>query len=67
VKIRQPYDDNWLLVLPDASEPLVRVFANVTESINHECAALVEQNIQTICEHIESFCTLKSATVAHDD
>ncbi|HLP90384.1 MAG TPA: mannose-1-phosphate guanyltransferase [Nostocaceae cyanobacterium] len=28
VKIRQPYDDNWLLVLPDASEPLVHLYAN---------------------------------------
>ena len=28
VKIRQPYDDNWLLVLPDASEPLVHFYAN---------------------------------------
>jgi mannose-1-phosphate guanylyltransferase / phosphomannomutase len=28
VKIGQPYDDNWLLVLPDASEPLVHLYAN---------------------------------------
>ncbi|MDB9446554.1 mannose-1-phosphate guanyltransferase [Anabaena sp. CS-542/02] len=28
VKICQPYDDSWLLVLPDASEPLVHLYAN---------------------------------------
>ncbi|GBE91118.1 mannose-1-phosphate guanyltransferase [Nostoc cycadae] len=28
VKIGQPFDDNWLLVLPDASEPLVHLYAN---------------------------------------
>jgi len=28
VKISQPYDDNWLLVLPDASEPLVNLYVN---------------------------------------
>jgi mannose-1-phosphate guanylyltransferase / phosphomannomutase len=31
VKIGQPYDDNWLLVLPDASEPVVHLFANSNE------------------------------------
>ncbi|MEM7726952.1 MAG: mannose-1-phosphate guanyltransferase [Cyanobacteria bacterium P01_A01_bin.45] len=28
VKICQPYDDNWILVLPDASEPLVHLYIN---------------------------------------
>ncbi|QXE25015.1 nucleotidyl transferase [Richelia sinica FACHB-800] len=28
VKICQPYDDNWILVLPDASEPLVHLYVN---------------------------------------
>jgi len=28
VKVCQPYDDSWLLVLPDASEPLVHLYAN---------------------------------------
>jgi mannose-1-phosphate guanylyltransferase/phosphomannomutase len=31
VKIRQPYNDSWLLVLPDASEPLVHLYANSNE------------------------------------
>ncbi len=31
VKIRQPYDDSWLLVLPDASEPVVHLYANSNE------------------------------------
>jgi mannose-1-phosphate guanylyltransferase / phosphomannomutase len=28
VKICQPYDDSWVLVLPDASEPMVHLYAN---------------------------------------
>ncbi|MDH6061703.1 mannose-1-phosphate guanyltransferase [Chrysosporum bergii ANA360D] len=28
VKVCQPYDDSWLLVLPDASQPLVHLYAN---------------------------------------
>ncbi|NEU71208.1 NTP transferase domain-containing protein [Hassallia byssoidea VB512170] len=28
VKICQPYDDSWVLVLPDASEPLVHLYVN---------------------------------------
>ncbi|MEY2912608.1 MAG: hypothetical protein RLZZ184_1917 [Cyanobacteriota bacterium] len=31
VKIRQPYDDNWLLILPDASEPLVHLYVNSSD------------------------------------
>ncbi|UKO98264.1 mannose-1-phosphate guanyltransferase [Nostoc sp. UHCC 0870] len=31
VKIRQPFEDSWLLVLPDASEPLVHLYANSNE------------------------------------
>ena len=31
VKIGQPHDDSWLLVLPDASEPVVHLFANSNE------------------------------------
>ena len=28
VKICQPYEDNWVLVLPDASEPIVHLYVN---------------------------------------
>ncbi len=28
VKIGQPFDESWILVLPDASEPLVHLYAN---------------------------------------
>ncbi|QIR36858.1 NTP transferase domain-containing protein [Tolypothrix sp. PCC 7910] len=31
VKIGQPHDDSWMLVLPDASEPVVHLFANSNE------------------------------------
>jgi mannose-1-phosphate guanylyltransferase/phosphomannomutase len=31
VKIIEPYTDNWVLILPDAGEPLVQIFANSTD------------------------------------
>jgi mannose-1-phosphate guanylyltransferase/phosphomannomutase len=31
VKIYQPYSDNWVLVLPDASEPVVHLYANSSD------------------------------------
>ncbi|QDL11850.1 mannose-1-phosphate guanylyltransferase [Brasilonema octagenarum UFV-E1] len=31
VKICQPYDDSWVLVLPDASEPVVHLYANAND------------------------------------
>jgi mannose-1-phosphate guanylyltransferase/phosphomannomutase len=31
VKITEPYTDNWVLILPDAGEHLVQIFANSTD------------------------------------
>ncbi len=31
VKIFDPPQDNWVLILPDAGEPLVHIFANSTD------------------------------------
>ncbi|MEO0967795.1 MAG: mannose-1-phosphate guanyltransferase [Cyanobacteria bacterium J06639_18] len=31
VKICQPYEDNWVLVLPDASEPIVHLYVNSSD------------------------------------
>ena len=28
VKVKQPHSDDWILILPDASEPLVHLYAN---------------------------------------
>jgi mannose-1-phosphate guanylyltransferase/phosphomannomutase len=46
--------EDWVLVLPDASEPLVRVFANVGESRGAE--TWVEHNLHEMCSRIEAFC-----------
>ncbi len=46
--------EDWVLVLPDASEPLVRVFANVGESRGAE--TWVEQNLNEMRSRIEAFC-----------
>lgn len=52
--LRLPWD--WVLVLPDASEPLVRVFANVDGRFEPEPGARVDTNLQLICSQIEAFC-----------
>ena len=31
VKIIHPQDDNWVLILPDAGEPLVHIYANSSD------------------------------------
>ena len=74
VKIFSPFPKDWVLVLPDASEPMVRVFANVgnsgndvfSHSINQESVTTVEQNMQQICEQIKSFCELQADLVGSE-
>lgn len=56
VKVCQPYDDSWLLVLPDASEPLVHLYANsndrdwVDETIRN-----YRSRVQTFVERQEEY------------
>jgi mannose-1-phosphate guanylyltransferase/phosphomannomutase len=51
VKIRQPYDDNWLLVLPDASEPLVHLYVNSSDrDWVDETLRLYRSRVQTFVE-----------------
>ncbi|ARV62055.1 mannose-1-phosphate guanylyltransferase [Nostocales cyanobacterium HT-58-2] len=59
VKICQPYDDSWVLVLPDASEPIVHLYANsndrdwVDESLRQYRArvqAFVEKEQEQVVE-----------------
>lgn len=57
VKICQPHDDSWVLVLPDASEPLVHLYANsndrdwVDESLR-QYRARVQQFVETEQEQV---------------
>ncbi|WP_375472608.1 sugar phosphate nucleotidyltransferase [uncultured Nostoc sp.] len=49
VKICQPYDDSWLLVLPDASEPLVHLYANSNDR------EWVDETIRNYRTRVQSF------------
>jgi mannose-1-phosphate guanylyltransferase/phosphomannomutase len=49
VKICQPYDDSWVLVLPDASEPLVHLFVNSSDR------DWVDDNLRSYRNRVQSF------------
>ncbi|ELS32410.1 MULTISPECIES: mannose-1-phosphate guanyltransferase [Pseudanabaena] len=54
-------DFDWVLVLPDASDPLVHVFANGFDTPFSNGQAWAEQHLQDVCSHIEGFCKLQIA------
>jgi mannose-1-phosphate guanylyltransferase / phosphomannomutase len=49
VKIRELHNDNWILVLPDAGEPLVHIYVNGTER------EWVDQQLQGYRQRIQEF------------
>ncbi|NEO62137.1 MAG: mannose-1-phosphate guanylyltransferase [Moorea sp. SIO4G2] len=49
VKIINPQNDNWVLILPDAGEPLVHIFAN---SDDRDWA---EENLKHYRNHVQEF------------
>ena len=49
VKIVNPQNDNWILILPDAGEPLVHIFAN------SEHRNWVEENLSEYRQQVQSF------------
>jgi mannose-1-phosphate guanylyltransferase/phosphomannomutase len=56
VKIGQPYDDNWVLVLPDASEPLVHLYANSSDrDWVDDAIRNYRQRVQTFVERQQEY------------
>ncbi len=53
--------EDWVLVLPDASEPIVHVYVNGSSDRNGRTSAWVENSLNEFCNHIESFCKLQQA------
>ena len=49
VKIVNPQNDNWVLILPDAGEPLVHIFAN------SENRAWVDKNLAEYRQRVQKF------------
>jgi mannose-1-phosphate guanylyltransferase / phosphomannomutase len=49
VKICQPYDDSWILVLPDASEPIVHLYVNSNDR------EWVDQTMRDYRARVQSF------------
>ena len=54
-------DRDWVLVLPDAGDPIVHVFANGFDTPLSNGQAWSERNLQDVCSHIEGFCKLQIA------
>lgn len=54
-----PHD--WVLVLPDAGDPLVHIYANGIDNSSHDGQKWVEHHMQEFRKHIESFCKLQVA------
>ncbi len=49
VKIYQPYSDNWVLVLPDASEPIVNLYASSSDRY------WVEESLKDYRQWVQAF------------
>jgi mannose-1-phosphate guanylyltransferase / phosphomannomutase len=53
--------NDWVLVLPDAGEPIVHIYANGIDNGDRDGQKWVEHHMQEFCKHIESFCKLQVA------
>ncbi|KYC41702.1 mannose-1-phosphate guanylyltransferase [Scytonema hofmannii PCC 7110] len=58
VKICQPYDDSWVLVLPDASEPIVHLYANSNDR------DWVDDSLRQYRSRVQAFVEREQETVA---
>lgn len=54
-------DHDWVLVLPDAGDPIVHVFSNGFDTALSNGQAWAEHQLQEVCSHIEGFCKLQIA------
>jgi mannose-1-phosphate guanylyltransferase/phosphomannomutase len=54
-------DRDWVLVLPDAGDPLVHVFANGFDTPLSNGQTWAERNIEDFCSHIDGFCKIQVA------
>jgi mannose-1-phosphate guanylyltransferase / phosphomannomutase len=48
---------NWVLILPDAGEPVVNIYVNSSDTIDGQ--TWVDQQIQEFSEYIDSFCKMQ--------
>ncbi len=60
VKIGHPYDDNWVLVLPDAGEPLVHLYAN---SNDRDC---VDESLRNYRARVQMFVEREQESVVSE-
>jgi mannose-1-phosphate guanylyltransferase/phosphomannomutase len=54
-------DDNWLLVFPDAGDPLVHLIANGVDTVRYSGQRWVEEKLREFSNHIDSFCRLQTS------
>jgi mannose-1-phosphate guanylyltransferase/phosphomannomutase len=56
-------NQNWVLILPDAGEPVVNIYVNSTDI--HDGQTWVDQQILEFSEYIDSFCKMQ-VTLSQD-
>ncbi|MFN3925852.1 MAG: sugar phosphate nucleotidyltransferase [Pseudanabaenaceae cyanobacterium] len=54
-------DEHWLLILPDAGEPLVHLVANGIDTNRCSGQRWVEEKLMEFSHHIESFCRIQTS------
>jgi mannose-1-phosphate guanylyltransferase / phosphomannomutase len=52
-------NQNWVLILPDAGEPVVNIYVNSTDTLDGQ--TWVDRQIQEFSEYIDSFCKMQVA------
>lgn len=53
------FDHNWVLILPDAGEPLINIYVNSNDCLGGQ--KWVDAQIQDFSEYIDSFCKMQIA------
>jgi mannose-1-phosphate guanylyltransferase/phosphomannomutase len=53
--------NDWVLVIPDAGDPLVHVFTNGLDTPLSNGQAWAERTLEDFCNHIEGFCKIQIA------
>ncbi|MEE3715983.1 mannose-1-phosphate guanyltransferase [Tumidithrix elongata RA019] len=54
-------DDDWVLILPDAGEPIVHIFVNGKDSSQCDGEGWIETHMQEFRNYIETFCKIQIA------
>ncbi len=54
-------EQNWVLILPDAGEPIVNIYVNSMDTKDCDGETWVNEQMLEFCNHIDSFCKMQVA------